>query len=308
MRGSISPVFDKIRKTELISTSDYTTSINVPNEAKMIDIDTFDYPSFSLIDLRKSRNDFIIPYSNDCNRIDISGISKKIKDTSEGILERLALSENFTADCMFVAIDFFIGNEILPLECHCPGRGIGLHLLPFVISEQTSNLANAVIHEMKQKVFSFYKNQVSFNTGRVKETTFHLLDRILLSQIDGKSELRKTINLDVNDDPTIFSTRDNVIQDSIPQIVFSNQIERKDIDKIKNHLGDWIVLKTRVNIPWWSAYRKKPEVLMVNDSMLNRINYLINNFGEVVIQKLITNSVDKYGHFGELRTLYFIMR
>ena len=62
-----------------------------------------------------------------------------------------------------------------------------------------------------------------------------------------------------------------------------------------------------VNIPWWNKYKKKPEVCLVDNKFIKRINYLLQEYSSLIVQELVIDSVDKSGHFGELRCYYMIM-
>ena len=125
---------------------------------------------------------------------------------------------------------------------------------------------------------------------------------------DSKANVIKSIALDADVSETHFNRRDSEIKKQKHQFIVSAPLNKADLTTIKEQLGNWIILKTRMNTPWWSPLRKKPEVLFADDKLISRANYMLKENGDIILQKLITDSVDNQGHFGELRVYYMIAR
>ena len=308
LRGGISPIFDEDKPNDELPN---IIKMNIPPKAMFVCIDDKNFSPFSLIDMKRTNEDYIIPYSVDTRKLHINSILKSKIDSIAMEIINQNIDRHMFANCTFVAIDFFIdGNNVLPFECHVPGRGIGVHLLPFVLAQETKKQALKIIENVKKQIEGIYNSTVKINTDIDRNTTFHELDYIIASMLsDDTSSVSKSITIDVKDSINEFQFRDyEIIKNSIDQVLIDSPITNSDLYKIKNLLGNWVIVKTRINTPWWSSFRKKPEVLLVDNHLISRINFLIKKYGELIVQKLITTSLDVNNHFGELRTYYFIAR
>lgn len=309
LHGGLSPIFDNIDRKE--SVGDFRYASKLPSEVVFANIDSNNFSPFSLIDLRRNRGDYIVPYSTNLHNVDIfDGLADKIKLISEEIIDRLIERKEMTTDCEFVAIDFFIcKGDVIPFECHFPGRGIGVHIFPFLLAKETMGMAQSVIEDIKKQLEGFYGSKVTIDIRNAGTTTFHELDRIIVSLLSCKSSIiRKSIDLDVCEDLSNFQMRDFEMKNELYQKVIDSPISNYDLDEIRALLGNWVILKTRMNTPWWSKSRKRPEIQLVDDKLISRVNYLFKRHGEIILQKLITDSLDINGHFGELRTYYLLVR
>ena len=309
VRGGVAAIFNEIDIQQFKGAFDVLEQISL--KAIFVNMDVDNFSSFSLIDLRKNRDDYIIPYSTNLHKINVkSGLLDQIKLISEEIIERIIGSGEMLSDCAVIAIDFFVKDDlVIPFECHFPGRGLGVHLLPFLIDKETANMTYSVINRIKKQLEEFYGLNIALDIRNIGSTTFHDLDKIIISMIsNNKAIMHKAIDLDINRNETHFSMRDHEIKNSVNQMVISSYLNKNDLYKIKEFLGNWIIIKTRRNTPWWSELRKKPEILIADDKLILRVNYLLRNYGEIILQQLITDSIDIEGHAGELRTYYFIMR
>jgi len=302
--GGVSPIFNFTHQAK------YTSNMKVPVPAHVHFVNT-DAPGFvaqSLAAFHGTRDDYVIPYSNNTNRLTITANIENQIINHTAHIARNAINENpLLLDCGLLAIDYFIQGDIAtPLECHFPGRGIGIHLLPFILSKEVHEAAATVIYNIKEMLARYYGEPISLSALKTGNTAFHELDKIAVSLISDSAALTsKSIALDI-DDSIHFNQRDSEINGQEDQVVISEEIT--DAETIKQQLGAWVVLKTRINTPWWSSSRKKPEILFVDNKLISRVNHVLNTSGDIILQRLVTNSVDTQGHFGELRAHYLVVR
>jgi hypothetical protein len=309
LRGGISPIFNCSINNSLYNS---TKSIELPSDVHFINTSMDKFSSWSLIKLRKNRDDYVIPYSTDTSIIVTNDkLIEQIRCASHEIIHGYFEKGDFAFDCAFFSIDFFICDGIaIPFECHFPGRGFGLHLLPFFFEPKTKNSASCIIESLKRELANLYGGSVELIVKSTGASTFHALDRLLVSMLsESDSRNRKTIGLEVGDNLLAYQKRDDEIKCMTEhQMIITKPINENDLCKIKTFLGNWIVLKTRMNTPWWSQSRRKPEILIVDENLIHRANYILQINGEIILQKLITDSQDIHGHCGELRVHYLIAR
>jgi len=295
--------------------------ISIPSSVKYIDVNEDCFDVNSLVYYRTAPDDYIIPFDNLTDKLKLSDDKITTVDTiSRNIIHNfIRKNTNMTsADCFPFAIDFFIRQDsMLPFESHFPGRGLGVHFLPFLLfSKQREIFQNyfvGLFSEIKKK----YGSNAKLEVGSCGQTSFHGLDRSLINLINNNFALLYTnsspqvikhIDLDVNDDYKKFPVRTIPEWDySINQIILNKNITSDDVPEIKGKIGNWAIIKSSLNIPWWSKYRKKPEVCLVDKKFVKRINNLLQEYPSVIVQELITDSVDKNGNFGELRLYYMVM-
>ena len=206
---------------------------------------------------------------------------------------------------------------MLPFETHFPGRGLGVHFLPFLLFSKQREIFRDYFDGLFYEIKNKYGSNVKVEVGNCGQTSFHGLDRSFIDLINNNFALLdsnncpqviKRIDLDVNDDYQKFPIRTFPEWDySINQIILDKNITFDDVSGIREKIGTWAIIKSSLNIPWWSKHRKKPEACLVDKKFVKRVNSLLQEYPSVIVQELITDSVDKNGHFGELRFYYMVM-
>jgi hypothetical protein len=310
IRGAIAPVFNNFSP----ACNCPIEKIALPESIKFVELQRNNYDAYSLISLRNAPDDYIIPFTSDSNRIILSKkMADQINATSTDIIMNLFEENSISikSDCTFFAIDYFIANEeIIPFEWHYPGRGIGLHFLPFLYGSANAEVYNTLLENIKSDMLGYYKQDINLMINNAGTTNFHKLDKAFISLVNGKTRslLSKSIDLDVPDKKEHFHSRHIPIHGiKIRHLNVNKYLSLDDIPKIKDSLGNWIIVKTEINLPWWSSIRQKPEIYLVDERMLRRVNYLLTKFDSIILQELITESTDIYNYFGELRAYYILM-
>jgi hypothetical protein len=308
VHGAISPIF-----TNCISQNECFNSVfYVPSNVKFIHLSN-EYKFQNLIKERKSVNEYLIPYSTDPNRFSITDYqTKEIIRISKDFINFLFKGNKIelSTDCCFFAIDYFVlGNVILPLEWHFPGRGIGLHFTPFIHNNISVKQAISCLDTLRNDLKLYYHSNINLIYENGHSTDFHFLDNSFVNFINcaNSSLLNKSIKLDVNDNISEFHERQFKTYNKPRHFIVNKELKNLDIFKLKNCLGDWIVLKSNLNIPWWSNNRLRPEILLVDKQLIHRVNYLLKKNSSLLLQELVTESIDNYGHFGELRFYFLLM-
>ena len=236
--------------------------ISIPSSVKYNKVNDEGFNVNSLIDYRITPDDYIIPFDDSINRLNLSDDKITIIDTiSRNIIHNFTRKNKnlISADCFPFAIDFFIRQDkdiILPFESHFPGRGLGVHFLPFLLFSQKrknfQNYFNELFFEIKKQ----YGYTAKFEIGNCGQTSFHGLDRSFVELINNNFSLLnsnnsqqniKRIDLDVNDDYKSFPDRTISEWDySLNQIIIDKNITWDDASRIKKKLGNWVIVKSSV--------------------------------------------------------------
>jgi len=322
LRGGISPVILPSPPSSGSRKEGCTfDTISIPSSVKYIDANKDCFDVNSLVDYRTTPDDYVIPFDDSAGKLNLSDDNITTMDTiSRNIIQNFIRknAELISVDCFPFAIDFFIRQDsILPFETHFPGRGLGVHFLPFLLFSKQREIFrdyfNGLFYEIKNK----YGCNVKLEIGSCGQTSFHVLDRSFINLINNNfavldsnncPQVIKRIDLDVNDDYKKFPIRTIPEWDySINQIILDKNITFDDVSGIREKIGTWAIIKSSLNIPWWSKHRKKPEACLVDKKFVKRVNSLLQEYPSVIVQELITDSVDKNGHFGELRFYYMVM-
>lgn len=296
LKGGISPVY-LLHDNCILGVNNNAVNLE---KAKFVNLDTLETDIWSLVDLRYDKDDYIIPYSLQPANINLTISSESIiNKTFVDAIEKLLLQNRVISKFSFLALDFFVTYEgLIPFECHYPGRGIGVHFLPFIM--------NGLMKTDVEKLRSFISTNNGYNckffAKNVKQTVFHELD-IKFLELLGNPKSRKILEfeIDIDDNKDGIPLRDKEVISNISQFIVTEMLNKEQVDLIKQNLGKWVVVKTRKNTPWWSANSKKPEIILIDEYFVNRINALYSKFGELIIQKLVLDSIDDQGCFGELR-------
>ena len=296
LKGGISPVC--ILPDNCILEANHN-AINL-EKAKFVNLDTLETDIWSLVDLRRDKDDYIIPYSLQPADINLTIASEYfINKTFVDSIPKLLLQNRVISKFSFLALDFFVTNKgLFPFECHYPGRGVGVHFLPFIMN----GLMKTDIEKLRSFIFTNNEHNCKFLAKNVKQTVFHDLDIRFLDLLgDPKSQKILEFEIDIAGNKAGIPFRDKEVISNIPQFIVTEMLNKEQVDLIKQNLGKWVVVKTRKNTPWWSTDSKKPEVILIDEYFINRINALYSKFGELIIQKLVLDSIDSQGRFGELR-------
>jgi len=124
-------------------------NIFIPLSVKYIDINKEYFDVNSLVDYRNSHDDYIIPFDDSADKLNLSEEKITTIDTiSQNIIHNFIRKNTnlISADCFPFAIDFFIRQDsILPFESHFPGRGLGVHFLPFLLFSKQSEFFKIIL-------------------------------------------------------------------------------------------------------------------------------------------------------------------
>jgi hypothetical protein len=308
IQGAIAPIYvtDASEKCSYIN-------MKLPLNVRFMKLDN-NYKFSSLINERTSSDEYLIPYTSNENRKTLSKqqIEKLNKISNEIIFDFVRNNKiSFESNCCFFAIDYFINNDkIQPIEWHIPGRGIGLHIIPFMQDKKCFNKAALSVNSFRNDLAFYYNSDIELLSKNSRKTDFHILDECFIDILNANKStvLSKTIKLDVNDSNSEFHERLFHGFDLIQHIIVDKELCVSDVPNIKNRLGEWVILKSELNIPWWSAERLKPEIHLTEEKLIKRINNLLKKYNSLIIQELITDSIDNYGNFGELRSYFLLMK
>jgi hypothetical protein len=74
-----------------------------------------------------------------------------------------------------------------------------------------------------------------------------------------------------------------------------------DIEALRKQIGDWVVVKPIINEPWWFPSKKRTAFLCLGNMYHQKLLSKLVLAGDVVVEELVTDSLDSDGFFGELR-------
>ncbi len=77
------------------------------------------------------------------------------------------------------------------------------------------------------------------------------------------------------------------------------QGERVPTEKLRATLGDWVLAKSQIHQPWWSKTKQRVEFLHL-DMHAKMLQKLLGKEA-IMVEEIITDSLDDSGYFGELR-------
>lgn len=310
LRGGISPVF---AKASMNAIGERMSLPQLPAGVKCVDVTNASLSQIdALIDLKESNSDYIIPYEMEVSNSKIdSPVCNRAKKMAEEIIARLGLDD---ADfkCAVLAIDFFVraNQEIIPVEWHFPGRGLGVHFLPFLYSNQNEQFYK-ILADCGHRIDSFFGTPILFNSSFLPSTSFHAMDEILIKCFNNGVQNAKRVDIELDIQDNISSFYDRQFPATIPQpnhLIAREILSDKDLAVIQDRLGKWVIVKSTQNAPWWSRHRFRPKVCMVGRDLKLVVNSHIKEGNPVIIQELICDSLDNNGRFGEMRQYYFLVK
>lgn len=200
-----------------------------------------------------------------------------------------------------LCVDYLIdGGELCVLEVHCPGRGFGPHLLPWIslgvgrVDELVSEMAIELSDVDRPK----YQGQVG---------AFRHLDRILwqkvLSGPGGSPKVwwdDETLSWDSL--PIDLQTRDFDYRVRLPKRMRHSAGAKLDLGVIRQELGDLVACKAPINAPWHrvDATRVRFFCLSLSD---DRSEFeALAATRDLLVERAIISSTDQVGRSGELRS------
>lgn len=313
IQGAISPIY--MNAKEKIN-GEYETEFlfTYPQNVKILNINE-DHNMFEIIKHRNSIHEYIIPFDHSNNRKEISKkLRDKINNDSIELIKRMFSEKKIklNSDCIFFAIDYFIiSDNIVPLEWHYPGRGLGLHFLPLLSSKKSILTFSIILDKIKSILTKTYGNNTILLHDEIPKLPFHELDKLFVLIFNNQMDddfIEIRIMLDESE-KSAMNFHNRLFfggRDLIPYKIISNKVSLKELEEIQEDLGFWVIVKQLSNLPWWKSERLKPEIHLANSNLRNRLDYLVPIYGPLIIQKVISNSVDKNKHFGELRSYLLI--
>ena len=322
LKGGISGIYDYLDYKSLNKKMDII--INIPERIRIIKNRELFFSNEKPI-IRNKDSELVIPV--DCEkRITINSHTKdKLDSISRDIffsIINLKLSFKLKKGRIYTfAVDFIKNDENwMPLEWHFPGRGIGMHLIPLYVScDLYSKIISSMFHIIAEKIKSIYGYcNVKYSVNGFNYL-FHDLDRILINMLNMYffTENEKNINNMIlfESETTYDKLKNHSLARVFPEnlltiksLIIKNgdQLDEKILYQYSEILGKWVVIKQYINLPWWHKNRIRPEFIILSSKTgLNTIKCFLKS-GTVQIQSLVTDSVDLYGNFGELRLYYII--
>ena len=218
---------------------------------------------------------------------------------------------------LFLAVDAMrTANGLDFFEVHVPGRSLGAHLLPCLWSgnRPLALAVGAFIGEMHRGRGSYTVDEVA------ARDTFALLDdeclRWIASSMEGGREgpaipllaefpNRRTFDDGVPQEFVKLLDREmwNIVT-SRNQASDSRTVRRGDrrgLVATCEELGPWIVLKQRINLPWWHKRRARVMITLTSNESVNRHVDALLSAHDLVVERLNVSSRDTRGRTGEFR-------
>ena len=211
----------------------------------------------------------------------------------------------------FFAVDFFNHcQRWIPFEYHFPGRGIGMHFAVALGGERdASGQASETIQDIARLINSNYGASRLVSASKLPNTTFHRLDSLFLQLVNDqmRSAIGKTVfsEIEMPQDLAAIELPTRYLPpeiDHLPTEVISGKDAAKlEPGELVERLGSWVAVKQYVNFPWWHRSRLRPQFVLLPSIWAGKVLRRFAKCESVQLQPIVRDSLDRFGHFGELR-------
>jgi len=272
------------------------------------------YDFTAALDARNTPNDLVIPVLMDVSPLSISPtMAQSLADTANETLccdEIMKQWKPKNSEAIrFFALDFIrTQNGWKILEWHVPGRGLGVHCLGTLGAGFVSGGGVLqMLSEIRKRIRDRFGNGNLIPDVPLPSTTFHAMDEALFEVLscDAKEADRRVyVQTEVEgneEEPYDIRTRLQSSRTLRTLICAGDKSLTNFLGEVRAELGEWAVLKQHRNLPWWHPRRARPQFVMLSSPRAVRQARRMLEKGPIQFEELVTSSIDRFGHSGELR-------